>query len=508
MQLQIFNTLTRKKEVFKPLIDNEVRLYTCGPTVYSYAHIGNLRTYIFEDIFKRVLAFNGFKVKHVMNITDVGHLTSDADTGEDKLEVGARREKRSVWEIAEFYTKIFFEDIRRLNIIFPNIVCKATDHIKEMIELIKSLQQKGYTYWIDDGIYYNTLKFRNYERLAKLDLKKLKPGARVEKNLQKKNPYDFALWKFSPIDHKRQMEWNFNDELVLNSGELKRLRKITEKNSNVKILDITTLGKIKKVKVDFVGFPGWHIECSAMSMKYLGSTFDVHCGGVDHIPIHHTNEIAQAEATTGKKFVKYWMHGEFLVLKKGLKMAKSGENFLTLQDLVDKGYSPIDYRYLILTANYRSQLEFSWESLDAAKKSLQSLKEHIKVLRKNKNGKTSVAKLSEYKKMFEEAVNDDLNMPKALSVMWNLVKSKENISSEDKLKLIFEFDKIFGLKLDKEEVEEKLSEEVENLIRRREEARKVKDFETADDIRDQLKEMGIVLEDTLTGVRWKKIKAS
>jgi cysteinyl-tRNA synthetase len=265
---------------------------------------------------------------------------------------------------------------------------------------------------------------------------------------------------------------------------------------------------MKKVKVSFLGFPGWHIECSAMSMKYLGSTFDVHCGGVDHIPIHHTNEIAQAEATTGKKFVKYWMHGEFLVLKKGLKMAKSGENFLTLQDLVDKGYSPIDYRYLILTANYRSQLEFSWESLDAAKKSLQSLKEHIKVLRKNKNGKTSVAKLSEYKKMFEEAVNDDLNMPKALSVMWNLVKSKENISSEDKLKLIFEFDKIFGLKLDKEEVEEKLSEEVENLIRRREEARKVKDFETADDIRDQLKEMGIVLEDTLTGVRWKKIKAS
>lgn len=508
MQLKIFNTLTRKKELFKPLKDNEARLYTCGPTVYAYAHIGNLRTYIFEDILKRVLFFNGFTVKHVMNITDVGHLTSDSDTGEDKLEVGAKRENRTVWEIADFYTKIFFEDLRRLNILFPEIICKATDNIKEMIDLVKVLSKGGYTYWIDDGIYFNTAKFKNYGTLAKLDLKKLKPGARVEKNPQKKNPYDFALWKFSPADKKRQMEWNFEDELISNDSEYKKLKKLSEENPNVKILEVKNYGKFKKVKVNFVGFPGWHIECSAMSMKYLGKTFDIHCGGVDHIPIHHTNEIAQAEAATGKKFVKYWLHGDFLILKSNAKMAKSGENFLTLQALVDKSYSPLDYRYFVLTAHYRSQLGFSWESLEVAKKALHSLKGHVKNLRENKNRKTSVAKLSEYKKRFEEAINDDLNMPKALSVLWDLIRSKENISSEDKLKLIFEFDKIFGLKLEEKEVEEKLSEEVENLIRKREEARKAKDFETADEIRDQLKEMGIILEDTPTGVKWKKIKAS
>jgi len=507
MALKVFNTLTRKKELFKPLQDNKARIYTCGPTVYVYAHIGNLRTYIFEDILKRVLLLNGFKVKHVMNVTDVGHLTSDADTGEDKLEVGAKRENRTVWEIAEFYTKIFFEDLRRLNILTPDVICKATDNIKEMIELVKTLGKKGYTYWIDDGIYFNTAKFKNYGKLAKLDLKKLKPGARVKKNPQKKNPYDFALWKFSPKDQKRQMEWNFEYELTLSEGEYKKLKQLSEENPNVKILNFRDSGKIKKVRVNFIGFPGWHIECSAMSMKYLGRTFDIHCGGIDNIPVHHTNEIAQAEAATGKKFVKYWLHGDFLVLKKSAKMAKSGENFLTLQALVDKGYSPLDYRYFVLTAHYRSPLEFSWKNLDSAKKSLHTLKENIKMLKKSKNEKTPVVKVSEYKKRFEEAINDDLNMPKALSILWDLIRSKENINPEDKLKLIFEFDKIFGLKLGKEEVEEKLSEEIETLIRKREEARKEKDFETADGIRDELKEMGIVLEDTPTGVKWKKVKS-
>jgi cysteinyl-tRNA synthetase len=504
MTLEVFNTLSRKKEDFKPLKDNEVGMYTCGPTVYLYAHIGNLRAYIFEDVLRRVLLFNGFKVKHVMNITDVGHLTSDADTGQDKIELSAQKENRTAWEIAEFYTKIFFEDLRRLNVLMPDIVCKATEHIKEMVELVKTLGKKGYTYWIDDGIYFNTAKFKKYGKLAKLDLKKLKPGARVEKNPQKKNPYDFVLWKFSPKNQKRQMEWNFEDELILNESEYERLEKLSEENSNVKILGVKDSGKMKKVNVNFLGFPGWHIECSAMSMKYLGKTFDIHCGGIDHIPVHHTNEIAQSEAATGKKFVKYWLHGDFLVLEKSAKMAKSGENFLTLQVLVDKGYSPLDYRYFVLTAHYRSQLEFSWKNLDAAKKSLQTLKENIKILKKSKNGKTSVAKLTEYKRRFEDAINDDLNTPRALSAMWDVMRSKENTSSEDKLKLIFEFDKIFGLKLQEEEIEEKLSEEIENLIRKREEARKTKDFESADDIRDELKEMGIVLEDTPTGVKWKK----
>ena len=506
MALKLFNTLTRKKENFKPLKDNEVGMYACGPTVYLYAHIGNLRAYLFEDILRRVLLFNGFKVKHVMNITDVGHLTSDADSGEDKLEVGAKRENRTVWEIAEFYTKIFFEDLRRLNILQPDVVCKATGNIKEAIELVKILGKKGYTYWINDGIYFNTSKFKNYGKLAKLDLKKLKPGARVERNPQKKNPSDFALWKFSPKNQKRQMEWNFEDELTLNGQEYEKLRKLSEENSNIRILNVRDSGKMKKTSVNFVGFPGWHIECSAMSMKYLGKTVDIHCGGIDHIPVHHTNEIAQAEAATGKKFVRYWLHGNFLVLEKSAKMAKSGENFLTLQALVDRGYSPLDYRYLALTAHYRSLLEFSWKNLDSAKKSLQTLKENIKMLKKGKDEKSSTAKLDECEKRFEEAIDDDLNTPKALSILWELVRSKENISAKDKLKLIFEFDKIFGLKLDEEEVEEKLSEEIENLIRKREEARKAKDFETADDIRDELKEMGIILEDTPTGVKWKKVR--
>jgi cysteinyl-tRNA synthetase len=390
----------------------------------------------------------------------------------------------------------------------PDIICKATEHIKEIQELIKKLEEKGFAYRIDDGIYFNTAKFKNYGKLAKLDLKKLKPSARVEKNPQKINPYDFALWKFSPKNQKRQMEWNFEDELILNDKEFEKLKELSEKNHNVKILNVVNSGKIKKVSVNFVGFPGWHIECSAMSMKYLGNPFDIHCGGIDHIPVHHTNEIAQSEAATGKQFVKHWLHGAFLVLEKSAKMAKSGENFLTLQTLVDKGYSPLDYRYFVLTAHYRSELKFSWKNLESAKKSLQTLREHIKALKKNRNEKISAAKVSEYRKRFEEAINDDLNMPEALSVMWEILRSKEHISSDDKLKLIFEFDKIFGLKLSEEEVEEKVSEEIENLIRQREEARKAKDFESADDIRDELKEMGIVLEDTPTGVKWKKIKAS
>ena len=293
--IKIFDTYTRKKRKFVPIEKGKVGIYCCGPTVYNYAHIGNLRTYVFEDVLRRVLEYNGFEVKHVMNITDVGHLTSDADTGEDKIEVGARREGKSAWEIADFYTKAFFRDIERLNILKPKIVCKATDHINEMIELIKKLEEKNYTYRTSDGIYYDTSKFKEYGKLSGMNFKdlneKLKAGARIEFNPEKKNITDFALWKFSPKDKKRQMEWN------------------------------SPWG---------IGFPGWHIECSTMSMKYLGEHFDIHCGGIDHIPIHHTNEIAQSEAATGKKFVNYWVHGAFLVLSKNIKMAKSGENFITI----------------------------------------------------------------------------------------------------------------------------------------------------------------------------------
>src|SRR3989338_2131329 len=363
--LLLYNTLGRKKQEFKPIKKGIVGLYTCGPTVYSYAHIGNLRTYIFEDILKRVLIENGYKVKHVMNITDVGHLTSDADTGDDKVEKSAKEQKKTVWDIAGFYTKVFQEDIAKLHILDPDIWCRATDHIKEQIELIKKLEKKGLTYKTSDGIYFDTSKFKDYGILGNIKAEGLKAGVRVEIG-EKKNPTDFALWKFSPKDSKRQMEWK------------------------------SPWG---------TGFPGWHIECSAMSMKYLGETFDIHCGGIDHVPVHHTNEIAQSEAATGKSFVKYWAHGAFLLLEKE-KMAKSGGNFITLQTLIERGYDPLDYRYFCFTAHYRSELKFSFDALTSCRAAFNILKEKYLEFRKKKsavNKKDHLVVI--YVKKFESAIN-------------------------------------------------------------------------------------------------------
>jgi cysteinyl-tRNA synthetase len=473
MEIKFLNTMGWRKETFKPMERGKVGMYCCGPTVYNYAHIGNMRSYIFEDVLKRVLEFNGFKVKHVMNITDVGHLTSDADTGEDKMELGAKRERKTVWEIAEFYTKTFFRDSKRLNILKPTIVCKATDHINEMIDLIKKLEKRGYTYRTDDGIYYDTSKFKDYGKLTGMTFDKLqenlKAGARIELSPQKKNITDFALWKFSPKDKKRQMEWD------------------------------SPWG---------VGFPGWHIECSAMSMKYLGESFDIHCGGIDHIPIHHTNEIAQSEGATGKKFVNYWLHGAFLIMGKNIKMAKSIGNIVTLQTLIDKGFDPLDYRYLCLTAHYRSELEFTWENLESARKSLLSLREKIRMLKeeaRKEKIKSDPEIVKFYRQMFLKAINDDLNMPKALSVVWKLVRSKERIGPGDRLDLLFEFDRILGLNLEKEE-EWELPEEVKKLVEERERARRRGDYKTADTIRRKIRELGFIIEDTPKGVRWKKTR--
>jgi len=447
-------------------------MYCCGPTVYWYAHIGNFRTFIFEDILRRVLEFNGFKVKHVMNITDVGHLTSDADTGEDKMEVGAKRERKTVWEIAEFYTKAFFEDAEKLNLLKPTIVCKATDHISDMIELIKKLERKGYTYIIDSGVYFDTSKLKDYGKLTGMNFEKLnetlKAGARVEFNPQKRNITDFGLWLFSPKDKKRQMEWN------------------------------SPWG---------VGFPGWHIECSAMSMKYLGETFDIHCGGADHPPIHHTNEIAQSEAATGKIFVNFWLHGAFLVFGKKMKMAKSEGEIVTVKTLIEKGFDPLAFRYLCLTAHYRSQLVFTWESLKAAQNALFTLREHMRRLSENlEKTKIKTSKAEEYRKKFLEAANDDLNMPKALTIVWKLVRNEKEMSNREKYELLLEFDKILALDLDREVTQEKLPQEIEELIKKREEARKKKDWETADKLREKIKKLGYLLEDTPKGVRWRKIK--
>ncbi|HKZ49474.1 MAG TPA: cysteine--tRNA ligase [Candidatus Nanoarchaeia archaeon] len=473
--LKIYNTMSRKKEVFKPLADKKVGLYTCGPTVYWYAHIGNLRTYIFEDILKRVLLYNGYKVKHVMNITDVGHLTSNADTGEEKMELAAKREHKSAWEIAKFYESTFFKDIEKLNIIKPDIVCKATDHIKEQIDLIKKLEKKGFTYVIKDGVYFNTAKLKDYGKLAKLDIRGLKAGARIEVVPGKKRATDFALWKFSPQDKKREMEWD------------SPWRK---------------------------GFPGWHIECSAMAMKYLGETFDIHCGGIDHIPVHHTNEIAQSEAATGKKFVNYWLHGAFLQLKEG-RMGKSEGNIILVDNLEEEGFDPLAYRYLVLTSHYRSALVFTKENLRAAQTALDRLRDSVKRLQeiKTPGKKEGLSKLILHaQEEFERAVNDDLEMPRALATINEFmhsinkhmdVKLIDKARAQKILELLYKFDSVLGLKLG-EVKKEKLSKEILDLIKKREEARQKKDFKTSDKIRDLLKEEGIILEDLDSGTRWRR----
>src|SRR3989338_970428 len=457
--MKLHNTLTRKKEDFNPINKNKVGLYTCGMTVYLYPHIGNLRTYIFEDILRRTLEYNNYKVNHIQNITDVGHLTSDSDEGEDKIEKEARKEGKTAWEISEFYTKVFKEDFKKLNILEPTIWCKATDYIKEQIELIKKLEEKGYTYEIkDDGIYFDTSKLKDYGKLAKLDVKGLKAGARIKLAEGKRNPTDFALWKFSPKDKKRDMEWE------------------------------SPWG---------IGFPGWHIECSAMSMKFLGDNFDIHCGGIDHIPIHHTNEIAQSESVIKKKpWVKYWMHGNFLILDK--KMSKSLGNIITLQTLIDKGYDPLDYRYFCLTAHYRSELKFNSESLDSARHAFQNLKSRILEIKENPLSKGNAKK---YERLFLEKINDDLNMPEALAVIWSMLKDNK-LGNKEKYSLIHNFDQILGLGLKDIKIK-KLDKEIKNLVDEREKARKNKDFKKADEIRDKLKKEGIILEDTEKGVKWK-----
>lgn len=466
--IHLFNTLTRQREKFLPLEKGKVKMYNCGPTVYWYAHIGNFRTFIFEDLLRRVLEFNGFKVKHVMNLTDVGHLVSDADTGEDRMEIGVRREGKSAWEIAEFYTKAFFEDAERLNLLKPTIVCRATDHIADMIKLIRKIEGNGYIYIIDKGVYFDTSKLKDYGKLTGMNFESLneslKAGARVEFDPQKRNITDFGVWFFSPKDKKRQMEWDSPWGL---------------------------------------GFPGWHIECSAMSMKYLGETFDIHCGGIDHIPIHHPNEIAQSEAATGKILANYWLHGAFLVFGKGVRMGKSEGNIITIKNLIDEGFDPLAFRYLCLTAHYRSELVFAQESLQAAQNALFTLREHMQKLKENlEEEKERSGKAEEYKKEFLDAINDDLNMPKALAIVWKLVRDEKEVRSRGKYELLLEFDKIFGLDLAKV-TKEKLPKEAEELIQKREEARKAKNWEAADKIREQLKAMGIIIEDTPQGVNWR-----
>jgi cysteinyl-tRNA synthetase len=458
MFLKIFNSLNHQLEEFRPIKNKTVGLYTCGPTVYNYAHIGNLRAYVFEDILKRILMANDYKVKHVMNITDVGHLTSDADVGEDKMEKGSRREGKTAWEIAKFYITAFEQDIADLNILSPDIWCRATEYIKEQIQLIQKLEENGFTYQTSDGIYFDTSKFPNYGKMANLKNQEIKAGARVDLG-EKKNPTDFALWKFSPTNEKRQMEWE------------------------------SPWG---------VGFPGWHIECSAMSVKHLGQPFDIHCGGIDHIPVHHINEIAQSEAANGKPLANYWLHGEFLITGKE-KMAKSGDNFLTLATIKEKNINPLAYRYFLLQTHYRKQLNFSWEALQAAQNGLNHLKDQIAALGtrfKAKDGKVD----EDLKREFLEKINDDLNLPQALVILQKTLKS--DLHEQNKLATIKYFDKVFGLKLDDIKLHGiTINQEAQDIIAERDAARAQKNWAKSDDLRKVLEDMGYKVEDTTGGTK-------
>ncbi|NSW89767.1 MAG: cysteine--tRNA ligase [Firmicutes bacterium] len=470
--MKIYNTLTRRKEEFCPINDKEVRIYSCGPTVYNYAHIGNLRTYIFMDILRRVLQYEGYKLKHVMNITDVGHLVSDADEGEDKMLKTAREQQKSPWEIADYYTKVFFQDIEALNIQKPEIIPKATEHIKEMIEFVEGLVEKGYGYETSDGIYFDIGKFEGYGKLSRINLDEQMAGARVEVNEEKKHPADFALWKKAPKEHI--MQWP------------------------------SPWG---------MGYPGWHIECSAMGRKYLGDFFDIHTGGVDHIPIHHENEIAQSEALLGRPAVKYWMHGEFLLVNNG-KMSKSLGNTYTISDLRSKGFNPLTFRYFCLNAHYRNKLNFTWDAIKAAQiaydRLLGGALTHKKAgYEENEVNSADPEIIDTFKNEFEEAITDDLNIPKAMGVVWNVIRYEKK--SRDLFDLLVDFDRVLGLDIAKaeEKKEEKgedaegleLDEEIKELIEQRQQARKEKNWKVADEIRDKLKDMGILLEDTPQGVR-------
>jgi len=440
--LHLYNTLSRKKQEFLPIKKNKVGLYTCGPTVYNFAHIGNLRTYLFEDILKRVLTYFDFTVEHVMNITDVGHLTDDADSGEDKMEKAARQEQKNAWEIADFYTQSFKKDLASLNIIEPATWCKATDYIPEQIAVIKKIEANGFTYQTDDGIYFDTSKLDDYGELAQLDIKGLQAGHRIELG-QKKNPTDFALWKFSNPNEKRQMEWP------------------------------SPWG---------TGFPGWHIECSAMSTHFLGLPFDIHCGGIDHIPVHHTNEIAQTKAAEHKPMANFWLHSEFLVINEA-RMGKSANNFITISTLREKNIIPLAYRYFVLGTHYRQKLNFSWEALLQAQQSLFNLYEQLE------NLPAPTKPLPEYEENFQKALADDLNTPQALAVVWNIIKSKADPSSI--ATTIFKFDEVLGLKLPEtilqlQQKNNHLPPEIETLAVQRSEARKNKDWQLSDTLRTKI----------------------
>lgn len=489
MKLQLYNTLSRTEEKFKPLKQGFVGLYSCGPTVYNYQHIGNYRTFILTDILKRALLLNGFQVNHVMNITDVGHLTGDSDEGEDKLVRAAKRERKTAYQIARFYEDAFKKDLDSLNILTPDIMPRATEHIEQQISLILQLETKGFTYQTGDGVYFDTSKLPDYGKLTKENIKGIKAGARVEMG-EKRNPTDFALWKFSPKDERREMEWE------------------------------SPWG---------IGFPGWHIECSAMSMEYLGESFDIHTGGIDLIFPHHTDEIAQSEAATGKKFVQYWLHGDFvnIISEQGSeeKMAKSVGNVITLETLREQGFSPLDFRYLTFGTSWRKQLAFSWEALEAARTARTELETFVAEL-KATHDKSVSANYEGHAYAFLEALNNNLNVPEALSVVWRFIQDYKNVLEKDTskaLEVLTYFDSALGLGWDKvaakkqqesvlhisvnesikvvDETRVGISDGIQELLRKRHTFKKERAWDKADEIRKQIEEQGFHIDDIPEGIK-------
>jgi cysteinyl-tRNA synthetase len=453
--LKLYNTLTRKKEIFKPIKKEQIGFYGCGPTVYWHQHIGGLRRYIFEDILYRTLIYNGFNVKHIINVTDVGHLTSDSDIGEDKIEKAAKKEGKTAKEITHYYFKEFEKDLKKINFTMPDKWTWATEYIKEQIELIKILEEKGYTYKTSDGIYFDTSKLKNYGKLARLNKKGLQAGKRINIG-EKKNKTDFALWKFSNSLEKRQQEWN------------------------------SPWG---------IGFPGWHIECSAMSSRYLGKQFDIHTGGIDNMNPHHINEIAQSETAFDKKpWVKYWLHNNHLNLKTG-KMSKSSGDIIRLKNLEEKNYEPLAFRYLCLQTHYRKKIEFDFKLLTSAQTAYKKLKEII--LEMNKDDEIN----KKYIKEFELAINDDLNTPRVLQILWNLVRDKK---AKGKLKTIKKIDQILGLDLLKKD-EIKIPKKINKLVEERNCARNKKDWKKADELRIKIKGLGFIVDDLGIKSKIKKI---
>ena len=460
MDIYFYNTLTKKKEKFEPIQNDEVKIYSCGPTVYKNATIGNMRTNLFQDTLRRVLKYNGYKLKHVMNITDVGHLVSDGDEGEDKMLKSAREEHKTPLEIAEYYTKLFFADLERLNIEKPEIICKATDHIKEMLELVQKIMERGYAYETSTAIYFDVSKLDEYGILSGINLEEQKSGARVEIDKEKRNPYDFALWIKAPENHL--MKWD------------------------------SPWGQ---------SYPGWHIECSAMSTKYLGEVFDIHTGGIDLIPTHHENEIAQSKGACGKIPAHYWMHGEYLLINGG-KMSKSLGNVYLLDDIISRGYDPLTYRLFNFSCHYKGKLNFTWEGMNSAAVSLKRLREGYQ---KHLVGNAEVSDeiINDMENRFHQAINDDLNMPLAMSVVWEAIKYSEK--SNKIAKLLEKFDTVLGLKIAEKKQEKEIPQEILELVEQRKQARAEKNWAESDRLRDLIAEKGYNIKDTKDGAQIEEI---